>query len=230
MNQYANHYLIIEKGEPRNKLKRIQIESERIVIGRPYAGEKPDIEFDSPYVSRKHAAITFNGESFVIEDLNSKHGTQINGVEIKPNHPQPINHDDQIVIARGIVVLIYKVLKEFDDRTITMTNIFSNPVGLISIDLDKRKVSVEGQTLNFSGKEKELLLLLYCSRNKAVSYDEIREGLWPERKIDGEAIPEVGNDEINALVYRLRKRLGKGAEQVITVPRYGIMLKMDGAI
>ncbi len=227
MNPYVNHYLVIEKGEPRSKLNRIQLDSKTMMIGRSSASDEPDIIFESPYVSRKHAVLMLRGDSLVIEDLNSKHGTQINGFEIKPHQPFPVNNGDQITIAKGIVILTYKVDREFDDRTITMTNIFPKPEGLVSIDLDKRKVTVEGQIINFSGKEKELLLLLYCSKNKAVSYDEIRETLWPERKISGEAVPEVGNDEINALVYRLRKRLGKGAEQVMTVPRYGILFKTE---
>lgn len=230
MNPYVNHYLVFEKGETPNKINRIRLDSENMLIGRSSVTDKPDIIFDSPYVSRKHAALRLNGDSLVIEDLNSKHGTQVNSVEIKPHQPQPVSHGDQITIARGIVILTYKVIRDFDDRTITMTNIFHKASGLITVEPDKRKVSVEGQTISFSGKEKDLLLMLYCNSNKAVSYDDIKEALWPERKINAESVPDVGNDEINALVYRLRKRLGKGAEQVITIPRYGIMLKNSEVI
>lgn len=230
MNPYAGHYLIIEKGEPHNKIDRIQLSSKSMLIGRSSTNDKPDIVFDSPYVSRKHAVLMINQDSLVIEDLNSKHGTQINGIDIKPHCPQPVNHGDQIIIARGIVILTYKVIRDFDERTITMTNIFPKSAGLISIEPDKRKVTVKGQILSFSGKEKELLLMLYNNRNKAVTYDEVREALWPERKVSSESLPDVGNDEINALVYRLRKRLGEGASQVITVPRYGIVLKTDEGI
>lgn len=229
MNPGIAHFLIIEKGEPHKMVDRIQLKSESILIGRSSANDKPDIVFDSPYVSRKHANLTLKADSLLIEDLNSKHGTAVNGIGVGPNQPYSVNDGDQIVIARGIVVMTYKVTREFEDRTITMTNIFPKSIGPLVIDLDKREVSVEGQPLNFSGKEKDLLLMLYCNRNRAVSYDEIKDVLWPERKIDGQSVPDVGNDEINALVYRLRKRLGRGADHIVTVPRYGIILKTDQA-
>lgn len=52
----------------------------------------------------------------------------------------------------------------------------------------------------------ELLICLYENLNQAVSYNDIKLIVWPERIIQGsEIIHNVDNDEINSLVYRLRK-------------------------
>ncbi|MCB2180034.1 FHA domain-containing protein [bacterium] len=46
-----------------------------ITIGRL---EDSDIHLDAPDVSRRHAKITFDGEKFTIQDLNSRNGTYVN--------------------------------------------------------------------------------------------------------------------------------------------------------
>ncbi|WP_027416898.1 hypothetical protein [Aneurinibacillus terranovensis] len=50
----------------------------------------------------------------------------------------------------------------------------------------------------------------------------------PERMMgEHQGIPDVGRDEINALVYRLRKRLGKYGEKIVIVPRSTYGRKRD---
>jgi len=219
------HFLIVEKGAPYNKGDRIQIDEKGAVIGRSWKTDTPGVAFDSPYISRKHVLITWNGECFLLKDLQSKHGTQVNGREIEPDTPVEINDGDRITLAKGIVVLEYKKAGDFDDRTITLTNFLPQDWDGVLIDPELREVYINGELLNFSGKEKDLLFFLYLNRNRAVSYDEIKRELWPERKAEKDMVPDVGSDEITALVYRLRKRLGKYGQKVVTVARYGIRLE-----
>ena len=218
------HFLLIDKGDPYTKGDRLQLNSKDTLIGRSCNTDRPDIAFDSLYVSRKHAVVTWDGDSLVIRDLGSKHGTQINGIEIKPDHPAAISNGDQINLAKGMVTMTYKLNTDFDDRTITMTNVFPRTPEALAIDIDRREVRLEGVLLNFFGKERDLLLMLYRNRNKAVSYDEIKTELWPERQ-PNDTVPDVGNEEINALVYRLRKRLGKHGQKIITIARFGVLLE-----
>lgn len=226
MRQDTCHFLVIEKGEPYKKGERIQLNFNNILIGRPWKMNRPDIAFESLYISRKHAQVIRNGAGFLIEDLQSKHGTRINGVDIDPNRPHEIKEGDEISLAKGLVTMVYKVVRDFEDRTITLTNIFPNGLGHIEVNPDKREVRIEGAPLNFSGKERDLFLLLYRNVNKAISYDEIKTELWPERKTENDAVPDVGSDEINALVYRLRKRLGGHGQKIVTVARYGVLLEL----
>ncbi|MHB9093729.1 MAG: winged helix-turn-helix domain-containing protein, partial [Eubacteriales bacterium] len=97
----------------------------------------------------------------------------------------------------------------------------------LAVNLGRREILIDGKPLHLFGKDLDLLLLLYRNRNNAVSYNEIKAVVWPERLHNGaDNIPDVGSDEITALVYRLRKRLGRYGQCVISVPRFGYMLDM----
>jgi len=229
MNWDTRHFLIIDKGEPYKKGEWLPLNSKETLIGRSWNMNKPGIAFENLFISRKHALVTWNGENFLIEDLQSKHGTQINGIELEPNRPQRINDGDEISLAKGVATMVFKAIRNFDDRTITLnlTNLIPNDLEVFAINLDRREVRIAGRVLNFSGKERDLLRLLYRNRNKAVSYEEIKTALWPERRVGNDTVPDVGNDEITALVYRLRKRLGRQGQKIVTVARYGVLLEMD---
>lgn len=57
----------------------ISLEKKRISLGR---NVECDICLDHSFVSEEHATITKSGGQFILEDLNSRHGTSINGKEI----------------------------------------------------------------------------------------------------------------------------------------------------
>jgi pSer/pThr/pTyr-binding forkhead associated (FHA) protein len=55
-----------------------------------------DICLDHAFVADEHATITRSNGSYMIEDLNTRHGTSINGEEI---HRRPLKRGDRIVIG-----------------------------------------------------------------------------------------------------------------------------------
>jgi pSer/pThr/pTyr-binding forkhead associated (FHA) protein len=55
-----------------------------------------DICLDDPRVSREHALIHRQEDEFVLEDLGSRHGTELNG---KPVHSETLRTGDQISIG-----------------------------------------------------------------------------------------------------------------------------------
>ena len=54
----------------------VPIDRERFVIGR---GGDADLAVAEPTISRLHAALEHDGESFTLEDLGSTNGTRVNG-------------------------------------------------------------------------------------------------------------------------------------------------------
>ncbi len=81
-------------GESAGQL--IEIKSESTVIGRnPECG----IILDSVGVSRRHAEVRRDGDSFSLVDLNSRNKTKLNGREINPDVPYPIVPNDRIGIC-----------------------------------------------------------------------------------------------------------------------------------
>lgn len=224
-------YLVIEKGEPYQIHHIIHITKNEFLIGRRWQDNDPDIAFTSMYISRKHAVITSENNQYCLSDLMSKHGTEVNGSPID-QHPYPLKDGDRITLAKGEVTLIFNNMNEQDlGKTSEFKFPFlltheQNQSGLL-VNPDRREVLIEGENLNLSGKDLDLLMFLYQKVNQAVSYDEIKIKIWPERLTEqNSGIPDVGRDEVNALVYRLRKKLGKYGERIVTVPRYGYMLDL----
>lgn len=220
--------MLIKKGDPEHLQKRKFLHEDECTIGRRGSQLKPDIAFSSPYVSRKHAVIRKIGNQYTISDLESKHGTEVNGVAVH-QAPQPLFHGDLISLAKGVVELIFfaegsemDVTREFSFPLSTAPASKATP-GLL-INLERREIRLDGKRIYLTGKDMDLLMLLYQRANQAVSYEEIMVLVWPERLVNTDkSVPDVGRAEINALVYRLRKRLGRYGEKVTTIPRYGYM-------
>jgi DNA-binding response OmpR family regulator len=179
-----------------------------------------------------HAEIYLHDNVPFIRDMGSKHGTELNNKRLEPNRSEQLQSGDVISLAKGVVLLTY-LNTEAEETDLTME--FTSPIeptekkitnGLHIIP-ERRQITIDGVPLFLSGKHTDLLVFLYRKKNQAVSSDEIKVHIWPERMLAGSnELPDVGNDEINALVYRLRKKLGPYGESIVTVPRYGYMLQI----
>lgn len=79
---------------------------QQAILGR-YTDDKSQPRVDlSPYgayergVSRMHAVIRRTGTRLMIEDLDSSNGTFVNGVQIRPYMPRPLQSGDRIRLAQ----------------------------------------------------------------------------------------------------------------------------------
>lgn len=219
-------YLVIENGLPYQSGDRIELpQNKDLLLGRSSQVHQPDIAFSSQYISRRHALISYEKERYFIRDLSSTHGTQVNGTNLRPQEPYPLKNGDRITLVKGLVTICY--LEETDlENTISLPKL-SLKEDPLYFDLGKRQIWLNGSLLNLTGKSQDLLLLLYENRNRAVSYDEIKKRIWPERLLPDQQMPDVANEEVNALVYRIRKQLGQEQSQcIVTVARYGLVLNL----
>ncbi|NGQ93631.1 FHA domain-containing protein [Brevibacillus sp. SYP-B805] len=223
-------YLVVEKGAPFQSDEVIALTGSEVVIGRNSHQHRPDIAFTSLHISRQHAVIRKDQHGYSIVDLASMHGTEVNGVPVRQT-PVPLRDRARIILAKGEAVLQFHNIFE---RELEHTKEFVFPPDWtgqagegLTIHPERREVYLDGQPVRLSGKDMELLLLLYQRVNQAVSFDEIKAHIWPERLADTSGqIPDVGYNEITVLVYRLRKKLGRHGERIVTVPRYGYMLDL----
>src|SRR5438046_1058797 len=70
------------------------------VIGRPKLGTTCDFDLShDTKVSRPHARISSDSDRYWVEDLNSKHGTKINGQEIKGQGKRELREGDSVAIG-----------------------------------------------------------------------------------------------------------------------------------
>ncbi len=77
------------------------------VIGRfdPSTGKGCDLNFDKDNnVSRRHAEIRYANGEFLITDIGSNHGTEVDGMTIAQHAPVPLNNGSTIVLGKTTVL------------------------------------------------------------------------------------------------------------------------------
>jgi len=225
-------YLIIKKGDMFEKGSIVPLPDGTLCIGRAWEENEPDIPFTSPFVSKKHAEIKFNDDSAVLTDTMSKHGTSVNGNRIGANVPYQLQDGDEISLARGEVAFLFYsagqgdigVTRDFSGKSSQLFKT-NDPLKGMIINEERHQVFIDGKPVKLAGKDMQLLLLLYHNRQKAVSYNEIKSAVWPERmSIDG--VPDVGNEEIAVLVHRVRRKIGQHGSRIVSLTKYGYMLEL----
>lgn len=86
--------------------------------------------------------------------------------------------------------------------------------GSVVIDSEARRVLVEGEEVNFSPKEYDLLLYLHDNKNRALSREQILDRVW--------GYDYFGDDRVvDTVIKRLRKKLGSDGERIQTVRGVG---------
>lgn len=225
-------FLIVEKGTPFEKGTRVALQDNSLLVGRAASSILPDVGFDNFLISRKHCMVECSTEKWSVRDLNSKHGTTLNGSRLEPERAYPLRNGDRVGLAENAALLRYIETWEFE-KTIDLSS--TQPqrgmrgkslVEPVAADLAKMELVVDGTPVPLSVKEWNLFALLYQHRNKVVDYGAIRSAVWPERNWDNSQIPDVGVEEVNVLIYRVRKKLGDHGKALRTVRGRGCILEL----
>lgn len=174
-----------------------------LTIGR---ADDNDIVVHSVHVSRHHAEVRWDGSRYLLQDLGSKNGTFLNGRRIEG--PQPLRPGDIITIPD--LELAYSA----SDETATLfVKAFS--VAALYIDPKTAEVWVRGQQVKLTPKEYFALALLYEHQGALVSKETLAMKVWPEYE------GLVGDESIQELISRLRRKLEENPEQ----PRYLVTVR-----
>ena len=91
-------YIIEGKG----KEQAIECEGDTISLGR---ASNNDVQIEDKSVSREHARIIKKGATFFIEDLNSKNGTFIRGMQVHPGKAFILEEGTPIALGNVMVSL-----------------------------------------------------------------------------------------------------------------------------
>ncbi|QOR65937.1 winged helix-turn-helix domain-containing protein [Cytobacillus suaedae] len=199
--------LLVERGAPFNSGDVIKI-SNSMILGREGVGWVPDVVFNNAFISRKHVRIFKGDNGFYVEDLDSKHGTYLNNERLNSYRPSLLKPNDRISLANEMVVLSFSnhSIEETLDLSpfINISEEVKNTVSMI--DSDKLTITINHIPYSLSDKEFKFLELLVENQEEFVSKEEIKRRVWPERFITTEKVPDVSSEEINAIVYRIRKK------------------------
>ena len=204
--------LVVNEGELTGQ--RWTLGDEPLVIGR---GNDSDIVLPERQVSRHHLKILYHDGHYLLEDLDSKNGTFLNGQQI--HGTVPLQDGDEIQIA-----LCVRMLFVGSDVTVPLT--FDLPradAASLSLDEDRRTVIIKGRELDppLSLAQFRLLEMLYDANGAVCGRDDIIEAVWP-----GTSGLGVSEQAIDALVRRLRDRLAELDDHnyIVTVRGHGFRL------
>ena len=204
--------LIMREGELANQ--QWTITTDEFLIGR---GGDCQLVLPERLVSRHHAKILRQDGSFILQDLDSKNGTYINGKQLKGK--AVLLDGDEIQIALAV-----KLQFVGTGATLPLTFDPPKPERALEINEAERSVTIKGKLLSppLSLAQFRLLQLLEEADGAVCSRDEIVEVVWPGTEGIG-----VSEQAIDALVRRLRDRLAEldSHNYVVTVRGHGF--KMD---
>lgn len=88
----------------------------------------------------------------------------------------------------------------------------------ISVDLDDKVCTLDGEDLNLTKTELELITFFLQHRNRIYSRDEIIKKIWPDDVI-------VTTRAIDTNIARLRKKLGRYGNNIVTRMGFGYGFK-----
>jgi hypothetical protein len=202
--------LVVEGASPG---MRILIDQPKLTIGRQ---EDCGLVIPDRQVSRRHACIRQEGDLHILEDLDSKNGTFLNGQELRGTHV--LQDGDEIQIA-----LCCKLA--FVAAEATAPIVFEEQLPGLHVDLESKRVWVAGRELvpPLSLAQYRLLGLLYQDPGRVYSRDEVVDAVWPEDEREG-----ISEQAIDALARRLRERLAEldqDTQYVVTVRGHGFRLE-----
>jgi DNA-binding winged helix-turn-helix (wHTH) protein len=219
-------YLLVEKGSPLDKGTKLLLTQEKMVLGRSTEKHCPDISFDNFLISRNHCCITFIHDYWQLTDLSSKHGTFINGNPLLHSHR--LMDGDQIGLASGMVqIRFYQTSHEvtldfYNSQKLMLKNECVMPPA-IQFDQERMQAKINGVTVQLTLKECQLLTALFAHQGELLTYDELCSSVWPERGSNAFSQHNVGLEEVNVLVYRVRKKLQVGANVIKTIRGRGFI-------
>jgi DNA-binding response OmpR family regulator len=177
-----------------------------------------DIVMNDRWVSRYHAQIRNEGEHYVLIDLDSKNGTQVNGKRIMG--PTILTDGDEVQVTP----MVKLVFVDYGSTAPLPTEV---QIPELYMDMGTRQVYVRGKELcpPLSHSQFTFLALLFEQPGKVYSREEVIDAVWPDEEAEG-----ISDEAIDALTRRLRLRLRELApdrEHILTVRGYGFKIEPE---
>ncbi|MFD0672609.1 FHA domain-containing protein [Cohnella sp. GCM10027633] len=222
--------LYVIRGEPYRSGTCVNLSADETLVGRVSHLVIPDLTFTNAFISRKHFIIRKEHDQAVLYDLGSRHGTEINGARLTPHTPYTLNNFDIIKLAKGMIVLHFSYLfaeQTLEFEPLSLTKQLEIPESRPTIHWEKRECVVGDKRIPMSDKEYSLIRVLHEKANQLVTLEEIRSKVWPERSLGANGFSDVSLDELNALVYRIRKKYGKDTFLISAVRGNGYVLESE---
>lgn len=212
VNDNQEYPLIIARTGPLEG-QRWKIKSELLL------GRDPDCDIVIPMhqVSRHHVRIFLGENGTLVEDLNSKNGTYVNGRHIETVVRLEEGDEIQVSLAQNFIYLSSDATMPLEALPLDMQK------RRLRVDIGARRVWILEEELDppLSASQFNLLRVLYEQSGEVVARTEIIQTVW------GKAAEGVTEQALDALVRRLRDRLAEidsTWEYIVTVRGHGLRL------
>lgn len=199
-------FVVIEQGSTDDVGRIFTLVQSNTLIGRIAPENNPHILLQDDYVSRQHAEICHLHGCYMLRDIGSVNGTELDGQRLERDKQYPLKNNSKIGL--GIVMGQPRVVLRFKEAHATIRA----PVGdgedislsnRVKIDEKRKEVSIDNQVVTLSKHEYALILLLYHKAGKICSKDEVVSAIWPNVSVLG----VISDATIDQLIYRLRKKI-----------------------
>lgn len=198
------------------------LDGEEMTLGRD---DICDIVIPIRQISRQHLCFRNTGGLYVVEDLESKNGTWVNGYRLTGT--RELEDGDEIRIAKDIRLRFVGSGVTAPTTTRSLPQVIPSAAmkgTRLRLDPESRQVFIFDGELDppLSLPQYRLLELLFTSQGGVCTRDEVVEAVWPDAMGDG-----VSEQAIDALVRRLRDRLSEldpDHQYVVTVRGHGFRL------
>jgi len=220
--------LIIEDEKDLVKVLKYNLQKEGYLVISSYDGadglerfrkEKPDLvilDLMLPKMDGYEFCKIVRGESqapIIMLTAKKEEADRVIGLEIGADDYITKPFSVRELLARIKTILRRREVKT--DKTVLRA-------GGIEMDLDTYEVHVKGKRTALSSKEFELLKHLLSARGKVITREQLLERVWGVNES-----MEIETRTVDQHVARLRKRMGKEAERILTIKNVGYRLKTD---
>jgi DNA-binding response OmpR family regulator len=115
---------------------------------------------------------------------------------------------------REVIARVKAVIRRVDNKKTDMTPILKLTYEKLEMDVNNKKVVLEGIEIPFTKKEFEILKLFLENKNRVFSRDEMLSRVWSDEVV-------VLDRTIDVNITRLRKKIGPYGKNIVTRLGYG---------
>lgn len=195
-------------------------EGNEVLVGRTNDQTSNNLVIFNNLVSRQHCKISLKNNLVYVEDLDSKHGTEIDGVKLTPFKQYPISENQVLTLINGLITL---QMINNNEETIDLTK-FKNffPIQNATLNDSFQSVQVKDDVIKMTPKEYQCFKALFNNLGDITDKNDLTKRVWPERYHESEMF--VTDEELTSLIYRVRRKVRDHFE-IKSIPHKGYYVK-----